>query len=90
MTEAQVYEGLTEIFRDLFADDSIVVTEQLGAGDIAGWDSAAHLNLILATENRFGVRMRTTEIESMKTVGDLVRLVLVKARGKLSAQASTS
>lgn len=75
MTEAEIYAGLTEIFQDLFADDTIVLKPETTAKDVDGWDSFNHLNIIVAAESRFGIRMQTTEIEKLANVGDLVSTI---------------
>jgi acyl carrier protein len=79
MTEADAYAGLTELFRDLFADDTIVLRAETNADDIEGWDSFTHLNVIVATETRFGIKLRSNEIEGLKNVGDLVTLIVARA-----------
>lgn len=79
MTEAEIYAGLTEIFHDVFADDSIELTPGLAAGQVDGWDSFNHLNIIVAVESRFGIKMRTSEIETLTNVGDLVGTIRRKA-----------
>ena len=47
--------------------------------DVEGWDSFTHLNLIVATETRFGIKMRTDEIEGLTKVGDLVAIIVARA-----------
>jgi acyl carrier protein len=79
MTEADAYAGLTELFRDLFADDTIVLKAETNADDIEGWDSFTHLNVIVATETRFGIKLRSNEIEGLKNVGDLVGIIVARA-----------
>jgi acyl carrier protein len=79
MTEAEVYEGLTEIFRDLFADEAITLRASTAAADVDGWDSFNNLNIIAAAEERFGVKLRAREIEKLDNIGSLVRLILAKA-----------
>ena len=72
MTTEQIYAELTGIFRELFADDAIVLTPQTSAGDIEGWDSFVHLNLIVAVESRFDIRFSSAEIDHLANVGALV------------------
>jgi acyl carrier protein len=72
MTNEEIYARLTEIFRELFADDALVLTPQTSANDIEGWDSFVHLSLIVAVESRFGIKFSTAEIESLTNVGTLV------------------
>jgi acyl carrier protein len=79
MIEAEVYDGLTQIFRDLFADESITLHASTTAADVEGWDSFNNLNIIVAAEERFSVKLRAREIEKLDNVGSLVRLILAKA-----------
>jgi acyl carrier protein len=48
------------------------------AEDVVGWDSAAHVNLILAIEMRFGITFRTSEIDDIRTVGELIDAICAK------------
>jgi acyl carrier protein len=78
MQNPALYQKLTEVFHDVFDDDSITVTPGLSAKDVDGWDSLAHIRLIVTVEKTFQVRFSTTEIGSLKTVSDLVHLIQVK------------
>jgi acyl carrier protein len=77
-SETEILEALTEILRDTLGDDSFVVTLETSAKDHAEWDSFNNINLIVATEVRFNVKFRTTEIDSLKNVGDFVALIKQK------------
>jgi len=81
MTDDQILEALTPLFREVFDDDSIVLTHDTAADDIDGWDSQAHVSLIVAAEMRFGIQFRTAELESLHNVGELARLILLKTSG---------
>jgi acyl carrier protein len=78
MDEAQIYEKLTGIFHDVFDDDAIVVTPELSADDVDGWDSLTHIRLIITVEKSFKTKFSTSEIGKLEKVGDLV--ALIKAR----------
>ena len=75
MNTAEIYAKLTDIFRELFADDDIALTPATTAADIDGWDSFNHLSVIVAVETRFGVKMTTSEIETLTNVGALVAAI---------------
>ncbi len=75
MRRDEIYERLTELFRELFADDSIALRPEMTAEDIEGWDSFNHLSIIVAVETRFGVKMKTAEIEKLSNVGELVAAI---------------
>ena len=75
MTEAEIREQLTQVFRDVFDDDSITIHDGMTAKDVSGWDSLNHVNLIVATEKHFGVRFKTKEVHALENVGELVALI---------------
>jgi acyl carrier protein len=60
---------LQDVFRQVFDDEDIELTESTTADDIDGWDSMMHINLIIAIEKRFGVKFAAAEIASMKAEG---------------------
>lgn len=66
-----VHERLEELVRTFFNDDGIVLTEDLRPGDVPGWDSLAHVNLLFSIGEEFGVEFSDQELESLSTVGDL-------------------
>jgi len=80
MNEAQIYETLTGIFHDTFDDESIVLTAATTGADVEGWDSHKYLEVVTAIQMKFGVKFNTGEIEAMKSVGDIVRLIQKKRK----------
>lgn len=79
MDEAQIYVRLSEVFEDVFDEDSINVTPELSAKDVDGWDSLTHIRLILTVEKAFKVKFSTSEIGKLENVGDLVKLIKARA-----------
>jgi len=79
MNEQEIMAELTTIFREVFGDDRIVLRPDMTAKSIPGWDSFAHLNIIVAAEARLGFSVQSTEIENLQNVGDLVALISQKA-----------
>ena len=78
MTSDQVYTRLSSIFRNLFDDETVVLTPETTAADIAGWDSMAHINLLLTIQSEFGVSFKAADIEQMHSVKDLVDFIMQK------------
>lgn len=74
MSEVEIYSALTEIFRDVFMNE-MDLTPQLSAKDVEGWDSFKQIEIILATEQRFGIRLKTREIDGLSCVGDLASVI---------------
>jgi acyl carrier protein len=78
MDESNIYAELTDIFHDVFADNSIVLRPETTAKDVDGWDSFNHLSIMVAVEGRFGIRFGTKEIEQLTNVGELAGLISQK------------
>jgi acyl carrier protein len=78
MDETQIYTRLQDIFVDVFDDDSIMVTPKLSAKDVDGWDSLAHIRLLLTIEKMFKIKFSTSEIGKLESVGDLVTLIAMR------------
>jgi acyl carrier protein len=87
MTTQEIYAALTEVFREVFDNDLIVIGPETTASDIEGWDSQAHVTLIVATEVRFGIRFRTVEFETLYNVGDFVHLIETKRAAPMASRA---
>ena len=78
MTETEIYAGLGEIFAEVFLRDDIVLKPTTAAPDIEGWDSFKQIEIIMATEERFGLKFQTRDIDKLKSVGDLVAVIRSK------------
>ncbi len=80
MNREQVTAKLTEVFRDVFDDDSIVLTDATSANDIEDWDSLEHINLIGAVERAFRMRFTMREVSGMKNVGEMINILMERAK----------
>jgi acyl carrier protein len=75
---AQIVDQLTGIFQSVFDDEGLVVTRELNASQVDGWDSLTHLRLVLSVERAFKVKFSAAETGKLKNVGDLIDLIAVK------------
>jgi acyl carrier protein len=66
--------GLTTVFREVFDDDELELKPEMTADDVDGWDSLAHIRLILSVQKAFGVKFSPVEMNRLKNVGDLIAL----------------
>ncbi|WP_022768131.1 MULTISPECIES: acyl carrier protein [unclassified Butyrivibrio] len=78
MTREEVFEKMNEVFRDVFDDEDITVTDETTADDIEDWDSLEHINLVNAMEEEFGVKFTMGEIVALKNVGEMADLIMGK------------
>lgn len=76
MNEQEILLKLTDILRDLLADDSIVLGMATRRSDVPNWDSFAYVNFIVAAEMELGIRFGVADVESFDTVGEIVTKAL--------------
>lgn len=75
---SEIIERLTPIFRDVLDDDDLVITSATKAEDVDGWDSLAHIRLVVSIEKALGMRFTAEEVSSLQNVGDLATLIIKK------------
>jgi acyl carrier protein len=76
--ETGITAALGEIFTEVFGHE-IALRPGLSAKDVAGWDSFKQIEIIMATEERYGIRFSTRELDRLQTVGDLIAVIAAKA-----------
>ncbi len=81
-TPTPVMVELADILRTVLDDPSLTLTEETTARDVPGWDSLAHIAVIVEAECRFGITFAATEVGALQRVGDLARLIEVKRRAR--------
>ena len=81
MSKNEIFTKLNNIFRDVFDDKTITVSESTSAADIEEWDSLSHIILISAIEDEFGVRFNMKDVLNMKNVGKIAD-ILAEMTGK--------
>jgi acyl carrier protein len=79
MEKSEIVSKLTPVFRDVFGDDGLVVTEGMTAADVPAWDSLSNINMIIAVEKAFNVKFSIKDVRSLKNVGELLELIKRKA-----------
>ncbi len=75
---ADLYSKLTEIMREVFDHETLVAAPELTAADVDGWDSLAHIRLILAIERAYNIKFSASQINNLKNVGELVGQIQAK------------
>ena len=75
MTRTEIFEKLTEIFRDVFDDDTLTISDTTTAADVEDWDSLTHITLLATVEDEFDVKFSMKAVQGLKNVGELADLV---------------
>ena len=78
MDTAEIYAKMTDVMRDVFDDPNLVAAPELTAKQVDGWDSLAHIRLVLSIEKTFRVKFSAADISKLKNVGEFVSLIQSK------------
>ncbi len=78
MEKIEIINRLTPVFRKVFSDNSLVVTEGLSALDVENWDSLSHMLLISEVENAFSIKFKLKDLNKMANVGDMIAIISSK------------
>ena len=76
MSRGEILAKLTAVFRDVFDDDDLILTEATTRDDVEGWDSLANINIVVSIEDEFNISFSMDNIVDIKTVGDLADVVM--------------
>jgi len=78
MEKSEVIIKLTGIFRTVFNNDTLVLSDELTANDVDKWDSLSHMILISEIEKAFSIQFKLKDLNKMRNVGDMINTILVK------------
>ncbi len=70
-----VFDKVKDIIVDELMVDEADVTLEANIKDDLGADSLAVVDLAMSLEDEFGIEIPDNELESVKTVGDVVKLI---------------
>jgi acyl carrier protein len=75
MQTDEIYTSLNELFNDVFLREDIALAPSTTAKDVEGWDSFKMIEIIMAVQEKFGIKVSTKELDGLKNVGDLVAVI---------------
>lgn len=78
MTKLELTAKLERIFKEVFNNPNIKLTEELTAHDVESWDSLSHMLLLTEIEDELNVKFKLKELSKMNNVGDLIEIILSK------------
>ena len=76
MTREEVFERLNKVFQEVFDDETIEVNDDTTSEDIDDRDSFEHINLIVAVEEEFSIKIPMGKVVTMKNVGEMADIIL--------------
>lgn len=72
-----MHDRIVNVFREVFDNPALDISDATSAKDITEWDSLAQVKLIIGLEEEFSIKFTTNEVAEMTCVGD-VKLALQK------------
>ena len=75
---ANVLEQVRTIASDIFSVPPANIHNDSTPETIESWDSIQHLSLALTLEEKFSVQLSPEEIESMRNIGEIAKLIETK------------
>jgi acyl carrier protein len=78
MERQEILSKLNSILEDIIDNSRISLSESTTSGDVEGWDSLAHIQLIVALEKTYKIKFSSNEILGWKNVGEIIDAVLTK------------
>jgi acyl carrier protein len=82
MDRTDIINELNPIFVDVLDLPDLRLTAESNATTVEGWDSLAHINLVVATEKQYKIKFALGELQGLKNVGDMADLILKKLAAK--------
>lgn len=80
MKKNELMDKLSDIFRDVMDNNEIELNDETTADDIEEWDSLTHLQLVVAIEKEFNVKITAKELLMWKNVGEMVDAIIGKMK----------
>jgi acyl carrier protein len=81
ITKSEMLKRIQDIFRDVFDDDNLEVTNKTNSEEIEEWDSLNHINLVVSIEKEFDIKFVLDELQPLKDVGEMLDLLQYKIYG---------
>lgn len=66
---------LQSIFRDIFDNPFLCLSEKISMANFSEWDSVATVRIVLATEFEFAMRFTTEEVAHIQSVADILQAI---------------
>ena len=75
MKREEIIEKLTCIFRNVFTDATLIITDEMTSNDVEKWDSLTHMLMISEVETAFEIKFKLKDLNKMKNVGNLIDII---------------
>ena len=78
MKENLIITKLEQIFREVFGNETLMISRELSANDLEEWNSLNHMILVSEVENVFSIKFKLKDLNKMRNVGDMIDIITSK------------
>jgi len=78
MDRNSIIAELQPIFQDVLDLPELALSADSNAHNVEGWDSLAHVNLVVAIEKHYKLKFALGELQGLKNVGEMADLIAKK------------
>ena len=78
MNRDDIKNRLQNIFRDVFGQDNLEITDLSSPDNIDEWDSLTHITILEAVQDEFGVSFSLDEMIEMVDVEKIINAISAK------------
>ena len=75
MSREEIFDRVQEIFRDVFDNEELVISDATNSDEIEDWDSLEHISLIVSMEKAFSMKFDIKEVNKLENVGEMIDLI---------------
>lgn len=75
MNREEIIEKLTPIAQQTFADDALVLNDDLSAANVANWTSLSFMQFLTEIENQFGFKFKMMELLKLQSMGTIINSI---------------
>jgi acyl carrier protein len=78
MNLEEILHLVNEVFKDVFENEDLIISNATTSNDIPDWDSLMHIQLVYGMEKKFNIRFTAKEIGNYKNVGEMCEGIFTK------------
>lgn len=75
MNRGERLKEIQQLFRDVFKNQAIEISEITSMDDVDEWDSLSHVLLIDTIEKRFEIKFELRDMLDIENVGNIIELI---------------
>ena len=80
--DSKNFKKVLKIFREVFEDENLLISDNTVAADVEEWDSLNHITLIMEIESQFQIQFNTKEVMGWQNVGEMLASLSTKINAR--------